>query len=233
MQQPGILVRYLPASKILDLPLVLAPLWRWLHCEGKGKSLAALCKLEQMGLVNEVHAKIQSPSLAEDIRGCCKTELLLLYFVLAEHTLVRVLLDASAQQSVSGTCHAVNSSILKMATVVVSQWISRTVNESGLSSSTVNLIQPDSSSAVGNTKQSLGTGGGESQLSAHHSGIRSIPSIITHCAPDIVVADLYTSSGGSTFLKSDRSLWACCCIKNSNVHMREQTLVKTFQYNYY
>ena len=130
-----------------------------------------------------------------------------------------VLLVTSVCMCFRCTWHAVHSSIFTMHTVVAPQWISRTVNESGLSSTTVDIVQPDLTCAIGNiTKgQSLGTGGRESQLSAGHRSIRSTPGIIAHCAPDIVVADLHTSSGGSTSLKSDRSLSAHCwiCIKNN------------------
>ena len=97
-----------------------------------------------------------------------------------------------------------------MLTVVFPQWISRTVNESGLSSKTPDIVQPDLTSAIRNSTkdQSLGTGGRESQLSAGHLSIKSTPEVIAHCAPDIVVAGLHTALGVSTPLKSDASLGA-------------------------
>ena len=48
----------------------------------------------------------------------------------------------------------------------------------------------------------------ESQLSAGHLSIRSTPEVITHSAPDIVVADLHTTLHGSASLESDGSLSA-------------------------
>ena len=48
----------------------------------------------------------------------------------------------------------------------------------------------------------------ESQLPASHLSIRSAPGIITHCAPDIVVAYLHTSLSSIASLQSDGSLSA-------------------------
>ena len=52
------------------------------------------------------------------------------------------------------------------------------------------------------------TCGRESQLSAGHLSINSTPEIITHRAPDIVVADLHMSLIVSASLESDASLSA-------------------------
>ena len=54
------------------------------------------------------------------------------------------------------------------------------------------------------------TCGRESQLSAGHLSIRSTPEVITHCAPDIVVAYLHTSLSGGASLESDGSSSASC-----------------------
>ena len=48
-----------------------------------------------------------------------------------------------------------------------------------------------------------------SQLSADHLGVTGTPEVIAHCAPDIVVADLHTSTSGGASLESDGSLGAC------------------------
>ena len=48
----------------------------------------------------------------------------------------------------------------------------------------------------------------KSQLLAHHLGIGLSPEVITHCAPDIVVADLHTSTSGIASMKSDGSIGA-------------------------
>ena len=47
------------------------------------------------------------------------------------------------------------------------------------------------------------TSGGESQLSAGHLSIYIAPEVITHCAPDVVAADLHTSLSGIASLQSD------------------------------
>ena len=97
-----------------------------------------------------------------------------------------------------------------MNTVMASYWISRTVDESGFGSATLDIVQPDLTGAIRDSckGQSLSTIGGESQLSAGHLGIRNAPEVITHCAPGIVVADLHTPTIGSTSSKSDGSLSA-------------------------
>ena len=45
-------------------------------------------------------------------------------------------------------CGAAHSSIFKVCTVVATQWIGRTVNESGLSSTTLDIVQPDLASTI-------------------------------------------------------------------------------------
>jgi hypothetical protein len=47
-----------------------------------------------------------------------------------------------------------------------------------------------------------------SQLSTNYLSISSVPKVITHCAPGVVVADLHTSICGIASLKSDVSLRA-------------------------
>ncbi len=55
------------------------------------------------------------------------------------------------------------------------------------------------------------TGGWESQLSACYGGTRNAPNVITHCAPDIVVADLHTPGHAiSSSLESQEILGTTC-----------------------
>ena len=46
-----------------------------------------------------------------------------------------------------------HSSILKVSAVVGSKWISRTVDESGLGADTLDIVQPDLTSAVRNSSR--------------------------------------------------------------------------------
>ena len=80
----------------------------------------------------------------------------------------------------------------------------------------------------------------KSQLSAGHLSINSIPEVITHCTPLIVVADLHTSTSGIASFKSDGSLGAggtphssifnmCATMqsKSSMGAVRESSLIST------
>ena len=98
-----------------------------------------------------------------------------------------------------------HSSIFNMCTVVLSKWQMRAGGQCSLSSNTLDIVQPDLTNTIGEASgQSNSTCCGETQLSAHHLSISNTPEVITHCAPDIVVADLHTPliRSGST-LKSD------------------------------
>ncbi len=74
------------------------------------------------------------------------------------------------------------------------------------------------------------TSGGESQLSAHNNGTWCTPSIITHCAPNIIVAVLHTTlSSIPTIHKSDITSGAYCigkkgCVGSQGTPIRENAI---------
>ena len=123
---------------------------------------------------------------------------------------------------------ASHSCILRMSTVVTSNRVSRTVSQSGFSSSTVNIIQPDRPSPLTKrcTRQSCGscvynhttssieklvhfnlTSCLKSQLPTHYLSIRGPPQIITDSTPYTTITEFHPAfiAVCSTY-KSDVSL---------------------------
>lgn len=103
-----------------------------------------------------------------------------------------------------------HSSVLQVGTLADSKLTGLAVHEPGLIASAIDPGQPDQSSAIGNLRTSLGDDFyvWESQLPACHKSIRSIPVLLAHCAPDVLVADLHTPTGCDSSLKPDGSLGA-------------------------
>ena len=55
--------------------------------------------------------------------------------------------------ALTNRCSTSHSSIFTMYTVVGPQWISRAVDESGLSSTTLDIVQPDLTSTIGEASE--------------------------------------------------------------------------------
>ena len=84
-----------------------------------------------------------------------------------------------------------------MPTVVSPVGLVRTVIEHGLIPFTLHIVQPywlGFETVRETSDEGLSTSRGESQLSAGHLSICCTKEVVTHCAPDVVVADLKSAS---------------------------------------
>ena len=111
-----------------------------------------------------------------------------------------------------------DSSVLMMATVVLTPAQVEAVRQLPFIAATLHIVQQDRTRTVAEEGLGLGLDGwATSKLLAHHVGVHHVPVIVTHCPPEALVADLYTTLTAIVTIRQT-DFWYGCKVTGRQLH---------------